>query len=364
MNLIIDGLVFLIGVLIVWATMLSAIRTLILPRSVQDGLVWFVFITLRRVFEWRIRRAKTYREKDRIFSFYSPVSLLLLLPFWLTTTLIGFMLMNWATGIQPWSEAFTVSGSSLLTLGFAKGETLIHTILAFVESTLGLILIALLIAYLPTMYNAFSKREQAVTLLETRAGSPPAAIEILLRAHRIMGLDAMDDFWRSWENWFADIEESHTSLPALVFFRSPQPNRSWVTASGAVLDAAALYLSILDMPFNPQAALCIRSGYLALRRISDVFRITYSPGSQFPKDPISISREEFSQIYDQLADQGLPTKRDREQAWQDFGGWRVNYDQVLLALCVVTMAPKAPWSSDRVPDDAVRLFAAHKKKEG
>ena len=152
--------------------------------------------------------------------------------------------------------------------------------------------------------------------------------------------------WVQWEQWFADIEESHTSLAALVFFRSPQPDHSWVTAAGAILDAAALLRSTLDVPHDAQADLCIRAGYLALRRIADYFNISYNRDPK-PGDPISINRDEFDAAYDQLAAANVPMKTDRDQAWRDFSGWRVNYDTVLLALAAITMAPYAPWSSDR-----------------
>jgi hypothetical protein len=249
--------------------------------------------------------------------------------------------------VDGWLEDFTISGSSLLTLGFARGDSPLHTVLAFAEATIGLILVALLIAYLPTMYNAFSRRELAVTLLEIRAGRPPSAIEMLKRYHRLGRLPLLHDVWESWEVWFAEVEESHTSLAALVFFRSPQPDHSWVTASGAVLDAAAMTLAIVDMPHDRQADLCLRAGYLALRRIADFFGVSYVAAPTFPEVPISIDRSEFDRAYDELAEEGVPLKPDREQAWQDFGGWRVNYDTVLIALCKLTMAPYAPWSSDR-----------------
>jgi hypothetical protein len=113
------------------------------------------------------------------------------------------------------------------------------------------------------------------------------------------------------------------------------------------LDAAALSLSTVDMPSDPQAALCIRAGYLALRRIADFFKINYNPDPAYPDDPISITPEEFEQACKRMAEQDIPLKANREQAWRDFAGWRVNYDQVLLALARLTMAPPAPWSSDR-----------------
>jgi hypothetical protein len=259
------------------------------------------------------------------------------------------MAMFWALGASSWYDAFRISGSSVLTLGFAIADGTFRSALALSEAAIGLILVALLISYLPTMYGAFSRREAAVTMLEVRAGSPPSPIELIMRYHRIHGLNRIGDLWASWEAWFADIEESHTSLAALTFFRSPQPGRSWITAAGAVLDAASLAASAVDIPRDPRADLCIRAGYLALRHIGDLFRIPYNPDPRYPDEPISIRRAEFDAACAMLAEAGVPIKPVREQAWRDFAGWRVNYDAVLLALCSLTMAPWAPWSSDRAP---------------
>jgi len=343
---IIRVLIFVLGVAIVAVTVLSAIRTFVLPRSANDALTRVVFLTMRRLFDLRLRRARSYADRDRVMALYAPFGLLSLLPVWLTLVLIGYMGMFWAIGIPSWYDAFRLSGSSLLTLGFATTDDLPQTILAVSEATIGLILVAMLIAYLPTMYAAFSRREAAVALLEVRAGSPPSAIEMIQRFQRLHGLERLGDLWATWEVWFAEVEESHTSLAALVFFRSPQPDRSWITATGAVLDAASLAASTLNIPRDPRADLCIRAGYLALRRIADFFRIPYNPGPR-PDEPISVTRQEFDEVYDRLASVGVPLKPDRDQAWRDFAGWRVNYDPVLLALAGLTMAPYAPWSSDR-----------------
>jgi hypothetical protein len=132
-----------------------------------------------------------------------------------------------------------------------------------------------------------------------------------------------------------------------VFFRSPRPDRSWVTATGAVLDAAALARSALDIPADPRADLCIRAGFLMLRSIADFFRFPYHPDPHYPAQPISISRAEFEAACAELAEQGVPLKGDRDQAWQDFAGWRVNYDETLLALARFTMAPPSPWTGER-----------------
>jgi fumarate reductase subunit D len=329
--ILVQILSFIVGAMIVAGALLSAIETLVLPRGAPNLLTRAVFVFVRHLFDLRLHWVRSYPRRDRVLAFFAPVSLLLLLPTWLTMVLIGYMGMFWAVGAGSWYEAFWISGSSLLTLGFAPVEDLPQTVLAFSEATIGLILVAVLIAYLPTMYAAFSRRETAVTLLEVRADNPPSAVEIILRFNRIHGLDRLTEQWQAWETWFADIEESHTSLPALVFFRSPRPDRSWVTAAGAVLDAAALTSSAVDIPADAQAALCVRAGYLALREIADFFSIPYDPDPD-PTDPISVTREEFDAACERLEAGGVPLKPDRDQAWRDFAGWRVNYDCVLLDL--------------------------------
>jgi hypothetical protein len=210
----------------------------------------------------------------------------------------------------------------------------------------GLILLALLITYLPSIYGVFSGRENLVAAMEVRAGSPPTGVEILQRGWRVDRFDELGRLWERAEAWFLELQETHTSFPAVVFFRSPLPEHSWVTSSGAVLDAASLLLSVVDRPSDPRAAYCIRAGYLALRRIATFFRIPFDPHPK-PDDPISIGRNEFDDACEALESQEVPLKADRDQAWIDFAGWRVNYDRVLVALAGLTMAPYAPWSSDR-----------------
>lgn len=339
-------LAFLGGLTLVVGTLRSAVRTFVVPRSINDRVTRTVFQVSRWLFGLRLRFARTYAARDGVMAFYAPVTLLCLPLVWVAVVAVGYTLMYWALGVASWQSGFTVSGSSLLTLGFATLNGFPTTLLTFSEATIGLLLVALLIAYLPTMYAAFSKREMAVTLLEVRAGSPPSAVELLTRYHRIGNVAQLRELWVGWESWFAELDETHTSLAALSFFRSPDPSHSWVTAAGAVLDAASLYLSCLEVPLAPEPALCLRAGFIALRRIADFFTIRYDRQPS-PTDPISVRRDEFDVAWERLSAEGLPLKEDREEAWLAFSGWRVNYDTVLLGLATLTMAPEAPWSSDR-----------------
>ena len=337
--------VFAAGAAVVLATLGSAVRTVVLPRGIPARIATTVFLVVRSLFRLRLGRSPSYERRDHIMSGYAPLSLLVLALTWLTVVLAGYAAMFWALTVPGVRAAFVTSGSSLLTLGFRQPDDLPSVVLVFSEAAIGLGLLAMVITYLPSLYAAFSRREAAVALLEVRAGSPASGVEMIERFARIEWMGGLKRIWDRWERWFVEVEETHTSFPALVFFRSPQPDRSWVTSAGAVLDAASLQSSSLE-EHDPDAALCIRAGYLALRRVADFFGITYeaSPG---PDDPISVSREEFDEAFDRLAAAGVPMKPDRDEAWRHFRGWRINYDQVLLALSALVMAPYAPWSSDR-----------------
>ena len=337
--------VFLIGLFIISGTLIAAIKTFILPRGVNVWLTRVVFRAIGFFFRLRVKRA-TYEDRDRIMAFFPPLALFLMPMILLVLILLGYMLLFWALAPRPFPELFFLSGSSLLTLGYASVNTTASKLLEFSEAMIGLVLIAMLIAYLPTMYSAFSRRETAVVLWEARAGSPPTVAEMVSRSYRTGELERLRDVWLFLQTWFAELEESHTSLSPLVFFRSPQAQRSWITAAGNVMDSAAFILSAVDVPFNPQAAFCIRAGFLALRQIADFFGLPHE-SNPVPDMPISISRYEFDKVCDRLAAQGVPLKANREQAWRDFAGWRVNYDDVLLALAALTIAPYAPWISDR-----------------
>lgn len=348
LNVVVSVAVFLVGLWIVISTLVSAVKTFVLPRGANVWLTRQVFLNVRKPFTWRALKQKTYEDRDRVMALYAPTALLTLPLTWMVASTFGFLLMFRASGTDTWIGAFALAGSSLLTLGIAQPISPFQTALVFSAAVLGLILMALLIAYLPTMYATFSKREQAVALLEVRAGSPPTGTELLTLAYG-WSWDSVFDLFQAWEAWFVELGETHTSLGPLSFFRSPKSGNSWVTASGAVLDGASLMLSSVDLTGQIRgraAGLCIRSGYLALRGVCDFFNIHYNPDPA-PTDPISITRDEFDEAYNVLAEAGMPMLADRDQCWRDFAGWRVNYDGPLLALAALTMAPYAPWSSDR-----------------
>jgi hypothetical protein len=296
----------------------------------------------------RASRSREYLAMDRIMAKFAPAGLLALPAVWMLLVLGGFTAIFWSIGERPWQSAFMHSGSSLFTLGNLVPRQASHATAAMAEAGLGLGFLALLISYLPSIYACYSRRELLVTGLEVEAGSPPSAAALLERLVQINGLDLLDAHWDEWRRWFNDIEETHSTSPVLVFFRSPSPERSWVTAAGAVLDSASLVASTFDIAGKRQAAaeLCLRSGYLALRRIGDLFAMPYDPDPR-PEVPIAVTRQEYDAVCQRLADAGAVLKPDRDQTWRDFVGWRVCYEAPLLQFASLCMAPSAPWSGDR-----------------
>jgi hypothetical protein len=344
---------FVAGLVIVVSVLASSVITVVLPRGVRTRIGRFVFTSMRLLFKLRIRSSTSYENRDRTLALYAPLSLLALLGTWVVGLFVGYTALLWSVGAHPLRAAFTMSGGSLTTLGLRTPRTLPQIALALSEAILGLGELALLITFLPNIYSDYHRRERDVTKLRTAAGSPPEGVNILIRLHNLERLDARTEIWVGWTDWFVDTEQTHSAFPALAFFRSMMAEFSWVTASGAILDGASLAASCLDLSRDYEAELCIRTGYLFLRRIAALFNLPHATNPA-PTDPIAVTRDEFDEVWRRMADAGMPLK-DPDQSWRDFKGWRVNYDEVLIRLANLTEAPIAPWSSDRGLVDGRRL---------
>ena len=280
---------FALGIALMLMVIDSALRTFVLPRGAAPILTRIVFIALRTVFNTIAGATRSYDGRDSVMALYAPVGLLVLPGMWMVLVVAAFTAMFHALDVAKWERAFEMSGSSLLTLGFVRPPDLGTNILAFLEAASGLALLGLLIAYLPTIYGAFSRREVLVAQLAMRSVEPPSGVAILVRAHEMERFHLLDDIWVPWQQWFAEVEETHTSLGVLSFFRSPKGHRSWIIASGAVLDAASLRLAAVDLPFDPQAGMCVRGGFLSLRAVADYFGMPFDEDVG-QGDPISISQ--------------------------------------------------------------------------
>jgi hypothetical protein len=208
------------------------------------------------------------------------------------------------------------------------------------------VIVALQIAYLPALYGAFSHREGLVSLLESRAGLPAWGPELLAR-HQLVGItDALPSLYAAWEEWSADVAESHTTYPVLLLFRSPEPWFSWLLGLLAVLDSAAMHLALAPTTSSSQARLCLRMGFTLLNRVATTLGWEVDPDPN-PEGPIELTLPEFTRAVEMLESVGFPMERGAEEAWPDFRGWRVNYEQIAYRLADHLTAPPAPWSGPR-----------------
>jgi len=345
---------FPIGLAVTLGTFRSMMKTVIVPRGLASSMTAVAGRAVNSVFLAIANRCDDYTTKDRILVMQGPAALLGLLVLWLVLFVAGYTLMLLPLVEGDIAAAFRQGGSAVFTLGFApppsSGAAAIHFFGAFT----GLIVIALQIAYLPTFYSAFNRRETLVTMLQSRAGSPAWGPEILIR-HQIVGLtDTLPTFYADWEEWAADVAESHTNYPVLIYLRSPHALRSWIVALLAVLDAAALQTALNPSSAPTQARLCIRMGFTCLRDIASATGIPHDP-DPFPDDPIELTYEEFEGAVARLEKAGFPMERTPEEAWPHFRGWRVNYESVAYAIADRVVAPPGPWSGPRqhLPDVAI-----------
>ena len=331
------------GVMLIVTTLSAAIRSFVLPRHEVVRLNVGVFSAIRALFDGTARLASSYERRDRIMAHYAPVALVALPVVWEALLSLGYAGLYWALGEGDWWHCYQLSCSSLLTLGLTDPQRRGVVPLCYSEATLGLLLLTLLLSYLPTIYQAFSRREATVALLELRAGTPPSAPCLLGWLNHDGSVCNDEPEWSEWERWFVEIEESHTSLPILTFFRSPQPGRSWVTSGGLILDAAALLLTAVSVPRSRQVEITFKAGCLALNRVYRFFstRARTEPTNLLPaaEDGPPPGRAEFEEACEALAANGLPLVADRAAAWTQYRELRTRYAPALEFLAVLTMAP-------------------------
>jgi hypothetical protein len=338
---------FAVGLLIVCLTAAQVLLTMVLPRrpaGVERQTI-FVNRSVRLLFVGLSRLAKTYEGKDAILAPTAPVALIVQLLFWGASLVVGFGLMLMPT-VHSISEALLQALTALFTVGEVHIGGPADTGIDIAVGAIWVVIVALQIAYLPALYGAFSRREGLVSLLESRAGTPAWGPELLAR-HQLVGItDTLPDLYATWEEWAADVAESHTTYPILLLFRSPEPWFSWLLGLLAVLDGAAMHLALAPSTASSRARLCLRMGFTLLQRIAVTLGWTVDPDPN-PEGPIQLTFEEFADAVLMLERVGFPTERTAEEAWPDFRGWRVNYESIAYRLADRLTAPPTPWSGPR-----------------
>ncbi|MFB7663248.1 hypothetical protein ACFC1R_04760 [Kitasatospora sp. NPDC056138] len=337
----------LAGLLVLLITVASILRTLVVPRGLYSALVYRLWAVLRGALRWLAAPfGGGYQVHDRAQTWLAPLILVGMLSTWLIGMLCAYTLLLHGTSALPWGTSFREAGSSLFTLGFASSDRLRLSALDFVAAASGPLTIALLIGYLPTLYGSYNRREVEVTLLESRAGEPAWGPELLARQSLVDTETALPQLYRDWERLAADIGEGHSNYPVLLSFRSPQPNRNWVVALIAVLDAAAIQLAICPRSAPPEARLVLRAGFTAMRDIARTLRIDFDADPE-PEAPIRLSYEEFDAAVAMIVASGVMKEREVVDAWPHFRGWRVNYESLAYELARRCDAVPALWSGPR-----------------
>jgi hypothetical protein len=344
----VSDLLFAIGLIVVLLTAGSVLFTIVLPREPRgfERLSSFANRTVRLAFLGLSRVARTYEGKDALLAPTAPVALVVQLAFWAGCFIVGYALMLEGTTHSLVSALAQASGA-VFTVGTINLSGRANSAVDIAAGATWVVIVALQIAYLPALYQAFNRRESLVAMLESRAGVPAWGPELLAR-HQLVGIiDSLPDFYASWEAWAADLAESHTTYPVMLLFRSPDPWFSWLVGLLAVLDGAAMHLALAPSTASSQSRLCLRMGFTALNRIAKgVLHWEVDPDPN-PEGPIDLTFEEFAEAVSMLEQVGFPMERTPEEAWPDFRGWRVNYETVAYRLCDRLTAPPAPWSGSR-----------------
>ena len=339
-------LAFAAGILLLVTTASSVIKTLLIPRATRSSFGAVLGWLVRGAFAKITARVEDLQQRERILAASGPAWLIALLICWLACLLLGFALLLWPLNQHTFPLALEEAGSSLFTLGFVRPYGPGPVAVVFLAGASGLALVALLIAYLPTLYTAFNRREIAVTTLEALAGSPPWGPELLARQALIGDVAYLPKVYERWTEWAADIAESHTNYRTLVYFRSPDPQTSWLLGLLAVLDAAALQLALNPGTAPPEARPLMRVGYIAMRKLARNLGMAVTEDPH-PDDPLQLTRDDFDAAVDRMRRAGWVFERAPDEAWPHFHGWRVNYEGAAYTLARFLDLPPAVWSGTR-----------------
>lgn len=340
------------GIALVLVVLWETFETLVLPRRVtrQFRLTRVFYRSTWRPYSRFAMHLRSKKRRDALLSYYGPLSLLFLLAFWAGGILLGFALIHYGDGARfagtlfpgRFGNALYLSGTTLFTLGLGDitPASPVGRLVTVLEAGIGFGFLALVIGYLPVLYQSFSRREVTISLLDARAGSPPTAFEMLRRhaGEGEAGLDALAEVLHDWERWSAELMESHLSYPVLAYFRSQHDNQSWIGSLTAILDVCALAMAGLEGMCQYQARMTFAIARHALVDISQVF-------SQPPDHDGSSNRlapDDLAEIRRQLREAGI-SLADSKAADAELARIRSLYEPYALSLAHFLRLALPPW---------------------
>jgi hypothetical protein len=364
----VNALAFIVGILCLFIVLFDAFQTIILPRRaigrvrLTSVFYWFTW----RPWRFLTRRLHDTRLRETIFSYYGPLSLILLLAVWATMMIVGFALLYFSLG-SPFTDSthmsrfysdLYVSGTTIFTLGLGDviPQTSWSRALLILEAGTGFGLLAVVMGYFPVLYAAFSRREVIISLLDARAGSPPTAAELLHR-HSYEGAEqAITVLLTEWERWSAELLESHLSYPLLCYFRSQHNNQSWLSALTAILDTSALLISGVRGPEARQAQLTFAMARHAMVDLAQIFscRPVTAMADRLPP-------ERYQQMFDLLCQSGVKACHDSHSS-ERLREMRALYEGYAEALSRYLVLPLPEWIMDKPRKDNWMTVARVRKQ--
>jgi hypothetical protein len=359
----------LASVALILLVLMDAFETMILPRRVRRQ---FRFARLFYVYSWKpwgalARMIRSEKRRNTFLSLFGPLSIIILLVLWAAGLIVGFALLHWglatplgtrgSVGLQVYSY---FSGVTFFTLGYGDitPSDPLGRFLAVVETGVGFGFLAVIISYLPVLYQAFSRREVSISLLDARAGSPPTAGTLLGRLARLGDLRRLDIFLREWEYWAAEVLESHLSFPVLTYYRSQHDNQSWLSALTAILDTSALVVASIPEPDTSQALMTFAMGRHAVVDLAQSFHVppVDPPADRLPPAQWRAFRETMKRA-------GLDLN-ESEEALQRLAELRGMYEPFVTALSIRFLMPLPPVFTEGEPVDNWQTSAWMRRARG
>jgi hypothetical protein len=337
------------GVVSILGILLDAFETVVLPRRVQRSFRLTSWFYRRTWIPYRAtaRRIPSRARRENFLSYFGPLSLIFLLILWAGGLIFGFALLQYGVGEhfrlsgEPLTFGLLVyhSGETFFTLGYGDiiPDSGLARALAVVESGLGFGFLGVVIGYLPTIYSSFSRREIEISLLDARAGSPPSAAELLSRFGNCPQQAVLDQIFKDWERWAAEVLESHLSYPALSFFRSQHNNQSWLGALITILDASALVIAGVDGLRNEQAKITFAMARHAVVDLAQVVNARYNPNAADRLPELQLNR-----LRQKLAERGV--KLAESAAFEEkLDHLRSQYEPYAVAIALNLSIDLPPW---------------------
>jgi Ion channel len=351
-------LAIVISIIVIFAIIQDSFETIILPRRVSRRFGLSRFFYMLTWVPWSAigRKMKEGNRREVYLSYYGPLSVILLLIFWAVALVLAFALLQWGLSspvnspdkLVTFGTYLYLSGTTFITLGLGDVIPLsgLARFLTVAEAGTGFAFLALIIGYVPVIYQAFSRREVGISLLDARAGSPSSATELLRRHYRDQRTEELTQYLRDWEHWCAELLESHLSYPVLTYYRSQHQRQSWLAALTTILDTCALLFIGFEGISMPTARFTFAIARHAAVDLAQVYR-TPPRNARLNR----LSSADFARMRDALTEVGL-VLRDEEGAEKRLYDIRRMYEPFVLALAEHLLLNLPPWIvATRTVDD-------------